>query len=172
MKKKITTMAGVALAAAVLAGTGTALASIPGSDGVIHGCYLVKDGTLRVIDTDAGQSCVKGEKGLSWNQAGPQGPAGPAGPQGDPGLSGVHVVDTGTLTFTGPITITCPNSETALSIVFREVPITEPNLNFYIAEPLFPYGTGRPGGYEFNVQPSPGRSLAPYAAAMTCANSN
>lgn len=34
--RKITTMAGAVLAAAVLAATGTALASIPGSDGVIH----------------------------------------------------------------------------------------------------------------------------------------
>jgi hypothetical protein len=42
----------------------------------------VKGGTLRVIDTDAGQTCAKGESGLNWNQTGPQGPAGQQGPAG------------------------------------------------------------------------------------------
>jgi hypothetical protein len=77
-----------AIAMAVLGGGGVAFASIPDSGGVIHGCYSAKDGTLRVIDTDAGQTCAKGENSLNWNQQGPQGPAGPAGPQGSPGPQG------------------------------------------------------------------------------------
>ncbi len=85
MRKIVTT---TAVAAAVLGITGTALASIPDSGGVIHGCYGTKLGTLRVIDTGAGQACVKGETGLNWNQTGPQGATGPAGPQGATGSRG------------------------------------------------------------------------------------
>jgi len=63
----------------LVAGGVAAYASIPDAAGVIHGCYATKGGTLRVIDTDAGQTCGKDEVALSWNQTGPQGPAGPAG---------------------------------------------------------------------------------------------
>jgi hypothetical protein len=54
-----------------------AYASIPGGDGVIHGCYKKNGGTLRVIDA-ATESCdARNEMPLSWNQTGPQGPPGP-----------------------------------------------------------------------------------------------
>lgn len=65
---------------------GIALASIPGPDGVIHGCYKTSNpavGTVIVIDSAA--SCPSGFAALNWNQIGPLGPQGPAGPQGDPG---------------------------------------------------------------------------------------
>src|SRR5207249_1561856 len=66
--------------------TGIALATIPGSDGVISACY-VKDGLagagkVRVIDAQAGKVCKATENALSWNQRGPQGPQGPQGQQG------------------------------------------------------------------------------------------
>jgi hypothetical protein len=79
---KIRIIIAAALSAAVLLVGGVAFASIPGSSGVIHGCYSVKLGILRVIDTDAGQTCAKGEIGLNWNQTGLQGPAGQQGPAG------------------------------------------------------------------------------------------
>src|SRR6266508_1354521 len=69
------------------------VASIPDSAGVINGCYAVKTGALRVIDT-ANHQCEKGEIAISWNQVGPQGPqgfqgeAGAAGPQGPVGANG------------------------------------------------------------------------------------
>jgi hypothetical protein len=47
-----------------------ALASIPDSSGVIHGCRKNSDGSLRVIDTDAGQTCPKGYTTLDWRQNG------------------------------------------------------------------------------------------------------
>ena len=53
-----------------------ALASIPDSSGVIHGCRSKTTGVLRVIDSDAGQRCLAGEAELTWNQQGPPGPAG------------------------------------------------------------------------------------------------
>lgn len=80
----------VVLAAALAvvgAGTGIAFASIPGPDGVVHGCYKTSSpaqGTLTVIDSAA--SCPSGTASLNWNQAGPQGPA------GSPGISGYQVV--------------------------------------------------------------------------------
>jgi Collagen triple helix repeat (20 copies) len=82
-----------ALIATALAG-GIAWASIPDSNGVIQGCYKVKGGALRVIDTEKGQTCATGELALSWNQKGPKGdtgatgPAGAAGPQGPTGETG------------------------------------------------------------------------------------
>jgi hypothetical protein len=69
-----------------------ASAAVPGSDGVITGCWNTTNGQLRVID--AGQQCKTSEAQLSWNQTGPagavgaQGPAGPTGPQGEPGTAG------------------------------------------------------------------------------------
>ncbi|GEM_PF-2355631 len=84
---------GVIVAIAVLAGIvavgGSAVASIPDSNGVIHACYHVNrqgadDGgsLLRVIDTSAPSddaTCRRNERSLSWNQTGRRGPIGPAG---------------------------------------------------------------------------------------------
>ena len=70
----------------------TAFAEIPNtSTGEIESCYQTKDGSLRVVDTQAGGTCRKGETPLAWDQhgqPGPQGPAGPAGPQGPQGIPG------------------------------------------------------------------------------------
>jgi hypothetical protein len=80
-----------AVVAAVSAGT--AYATIPGSDGVIHGCYAKSGGTLRVIDASV-TNCKSGETSLNWDQHGQPGPQGeqgepgPTGPQGEPGPPG------------------------------------------------------------------------------------
>jgi type VI secretion system Hcp family effector len=97
-----------------LAGGATALAvaSVPDSSGVVHGCYSVATtgttttpattGTnlLRIIDPSAGQTCattsslagVPGtERTVDWNTQGPagqQGQSGPTGPSGTPGTPG------------------------------------------------------------------------------------
>jgi hypothetical protein len=48
-----------------------ASASIPHSaTGMIDACYAVDGGALRVIDTQAGQTCQAGEQPLSWPAAG------------------------------------------------------------------------------------------------------
>jgi hypothetical protein len=67
----------VAALLTLLAVAMAATAAIPDANGVIHGCRNTKNGVLRVIDTDKGQTCGKDEAALSWNQTGPQGPAGP-----------------------------------------------------------------------------------------------
>lgn len=70
---------------------GIALASIPDSSGVIHGC--VKNGTtgqreVRVIDTAFTTTCSSGWTEVTWNQTGPAGPTGATGPQGPAGPAG------------------------------------------------------------------------------------
>lgn len=66
-----------------------ALASIPDSSGVIHGCYQKNVGNLRVIDT-ATAACRPSEIPIAWSQTGPAGPAGPQGPQGAQGPQGTQ----------------------------------------------------------------------------------
>jgi len=66
---------------------GIAYATIPGEDGVIHGCYLTRAGVLRVIDP-ATSHCTSFETPIEWNQTGPEGPPGPEGPQGEAGPPG------------------------------------------------------------------------------------
>ena len=71
----------------ILLATSVTLATIPGSSGVITGCFNKSGGSLRVIDTDF-DSCSSNETLLTWNQPGPQGPIGPMGPQGVTGATG------------------------------------------------------------------------------------
>jgi hypothetical protein len=74
-------------ATVALAGAGTAYATIPGGDGVIHGCFAKSGGALRVIDASV-TNCKSGETSLDWSQQGLPGPAGPQGEKGDPGEPG------------------------------------------------------------------------------------
>jgi hypothetical protein len=80
-------------AVAAVALAGTAYATIPAGDGVIHGCYAKSGGTLRVIDASV-TNCKSGETALDWSQLGQPGPKGdpgapgPAGPQGEQGEPG------------------------------------------------------------------------------------
>src|SRR3954464_1659213 len=86
------------IAIAILVAAGTyAVASIPGSDGVITACWDhtagATYGALRVIDPSLSgntrsaneYSCQSNETQLTWNQQGPTGPVGPAGPLGPQG---------------------------------------------------------------------------------------
>ena len=97
-------------AAALGAGAAVAIGSIPGSGGVITGCFNTVPGStsawgapapygaLRVIDpAQTGvvgntppqvYSCVSGENTITWNSSGPQGPTGPQGPAGPGGGQG------------------------------------------------------------------------------------
>ena len=81
----------------LLVGGIVAVASIPDSAGVIHGCYKTQNGQLRVIDTATDQ-CGPSETAISWSQTGPQGPQGPKGDTGATGPKG----DTGATGATGP----------------------------------------------------------------------
>lgn len=89
MRKSLTALG---IAGALLLVGGVAVASIPDSSGVIHGCRKNSDGSVRVIDSDLGQTCASGWTALNWSQTGPQGPAGATGPQGPAGVSGYEVL--------------------------------------------------------------------------------
>jgi hypothetical protein len=80
MKGKLIRPAVVALAVvgALLVAGGIAYATIPDASGVIHGCYKINQGTLRIIDTGTAQTCSSSETPLNWSQTGPQGPTGPS----------------------------------------------------------------------------------------------
>jgi hypothetical protein len=71
-------------------------ASIPGSDGVIHGCYgkpgTPQKGELRVINADQGEGCRFYENPVVWNARGVTGATGPTGPTGPTGLTGLAMV--------------------------------------------------------------------------------
>jgi hypothetical protein len=76
----------VSITALVVALGGVAYATIPNSNtGVISGCYATVTspqtlpGTLRVIDTQSGQTCLPVEKALNWNQRGRTGATGANG---------------------------------------------------------------------------------------------
>jgi hypothetical protein len=86
-KRKTGSAAAAAAVAFVIMGGGIALASIPGGDGVIHGCYQKSNGQLRVVDV-ADDGCLNSELALQWNQTGLQGVQGPLGPQGVQGPRG------------------------------------------------------------------------------------
>jgi len=77
MKRRLVVLIG---AISLIVAGGIAYASIPGPDGVIHGCYKNSTGMLIAIDSAA--SCPTGYTALNWNQTGPQGP---------PGLSGYEI---------------------------------------------------------------------------------
>src|SRR5215212_3485501 len=62
----------VAVLVIIVALGGAAVAAIPSSDGVIHGCYKQEKGQLRVIDAGAGNQCRKSEAAIAWNQQGPK----------------------------------------------------------------------------------------------------
>jgi hypothetical protein len=62
-------LAALVVVALGLAAGGIAYASIPDSNGVIHGCYQKNSGQLRVVDPGgAGGSCSSSESPLAWNQ--------------------------------------------------------------------------------------------------------
>lgn len=95
----------LALVAAGAAAFGVAASTIPGPDGVIHGCYKAYGGALRVVGPNEG--CGSRERPISWNQTGPPGSSAAAGALAQAaeseGLSGV-----GTFSETESATITVP----------------------------------------------------------------
>jgi hypothetical protein len=120
----------VLAALTVLTTAVAAVAAIPDTNGVIHGCRNTKTGVLRVIDTEKGQTCSNKEAALTWNQTGPQGPArpqgpeGPQGPQGPSGVSGVEVVSRSLHTDNGfaAVAAICPDEKFAVSGGYSYVP--------------------------------------------------
>lgn len=135
----------IAVALLLMAVGAVAYASIPGPDGVIHGCYKTSNpaqGALIAIDSAA--SCPSGYAALNWNQTGPQGPEGPQGPAGTNGVSGLEykfqVVSVPADSTYTEVRVFCSSGKTAISGGFARgtrsqdidiavsIPDLEPNL--------------------------------------------
>src|SRR5438046_1139999 len=76
-----------------LAAGGIAYASVPDSNGVIHGCYnragaKSTGGTSLTIIDSSYSSCARGQQQITWNQKGPKGATGAQGPTGPAGTNG------------------------------------------------------------------------------------
>lgn len=84
------TLAFAALSAGVvLGGVSVGIAAIPDSNtGVISACLTTRNGTIRIIDFQAGRRCTNGEVLLTWNQKGQPGATGAVGPAGATGAQG------------------------------------------------------------------------------------
>jgi hypothetical protein len=66
-KRNVVVAGGIAVAIAGLTAS-IAVATIPDRiTGVIHGCRSLKNGTVRVIDVEAGQQCSRTEQALNWS---------------------------------------------------------------------------------------------------------
>jgi Collagen triple helix repeat (20 copies) len=98
MSRRVSVLIGVVVGAlAVTLAGGIAWATIPGADGVIHGCYKAQNGQLRLVDPSSQSKhaahhsdCRPSELSIDWNQQGPQGIQGPPGPKGDKGDPGIQ----------------------------------------------------------------------------------
>jgi hypothetical protein len=80
------------VAISALAIGAVAYATIPGTNGVISGCYDAKTGALRVFDASGGviPGCSSKEASLNWNQTGPRGATGLQGATGAKGATGAQ----------------------------------------------------------------------------------
>ena len=76
----------LALVFAMGGGAYAAVTSIPGSDGIIHGCYSKSSGVLRLVGSK--KRCSKRETAIAFSQRGRDGASGPAGVAGLPGTPG------------------------------------------------------------------------------------
>ena len=71
-------------------GVGSAFAAFPNpGDGKYYACLVKQTGAVRLINYPKVNTCPKGQKLISWNQAGPAGPVGARGPQGPVGPAGI-----------------------------------------------------------------------------------
>jgi hypothetical protein len=61
------------LVLAIVAGA-AGMAAIPSTSGRIDGCVSPKNGALRVVDTEAGQTCAPRETAISWSSQPGAGP--------------------------------------------------------------------------------------------------
>jgi len=82
LSRRARTWAALAIVTAVVTGA-AAYAAIPGEDGTIAACYGKVSGIVRIVDAEAGKTCLPSENEVNWNQQGVQGPPGVEGPPGE-----------------------------------------------------------------------------------------
>jgi hypothetical protein len=74
--KKLPGIIGLAAALAVVI-TAIAAGAIPSASGTISACKK-SDGSIKLIDKEAGQGCPSSQQLVEWNRQGPAGPVDPA----------------------------------------------------------------------------------------------
>jgi hypothetical protein len=131
----------VALAALVLAAGGVAFATIPDSDGTIHGCYGKSSGNLRVVES--ANDCRNNETALNWNQQGPPGPSS-VRTLGDVTLSDA---ETRVLFSEGGLTFT---AECDIDLQTGGLPVDSARIHVSTTEPHSTYGAGFGGTEDFS----------------------
>jgi hypothetical protein len=126
-------------AALTIAGVGIAWASVPDASDVIHACARASDGSLRVIDTDAGATCKDKEQPVSWS----------AGPGPNP-LASAHVVRA---TITVPVggskygEVDCPSGEVATGGGPSAITWQTDHLDVIESRPVVASGATAPSGW-------------------------
>lgn len=160
-------MIAVSLAAVLLAGVGTALASIPDSRTGVYTACMDGYGKIRLINYEAGRRCRSTEKRVTWNRTGPRGPqgvpgstgapgpqgvpgpSGAPGPTGAPGVSGREVVfadgEMGAGVPHGITSVSCPAGKVAIAGGYHLVDLKDKNIapkyeNFVLGS--YPTSTG------------------------------
>jgi len=131
----------------VLALATNAFASIPDQNQVFHACVqsgtlpIPGQGSIRLIDTNKGQSCTRYETPISWNANGTAGPSGPAGPTGATGASGASG-PTGPTGLTGEIGLSGPTGAMGASGASGPTGPTGLTGETGLSGPTGPSGTG------------------------------
>jgi hypothetical protein len=113
----------VATIAVVLAAGSFAYASIPDTNGVIHGCYNNTTGALRVVD-DHNPQCTgdQAETALDWNQQGRTGPVGSQGARGPQGMPGRNGHDASLHSFVAKSRAILPSNGTPVAVAALNLP--------------------------------------------------
>jgi len=158
------------------AGTALAVASVPGSDGVISACVNVAPNgsgvavpvttapNLEIIDTSEGQTCTApstkgtdtgiGQDSLQWSATGPQGPSGTPGAAGATGSAGLTGAIGPTLTIAGGNTLTLPNREViTVGSTLAPPAVKTAKLGTFTAKLLHQgaVGSGGPSSFSFTI---------------------
>lgn len=158
----------------VLVAGGAAWATIPAADGTFTACVKA-DGTLRLVDAEAGATCKASEQPVTWSKTGPTGPTGPQGPPGPQGPSGLSNVQHVGHDFFGPgqfAGLNCSGGQTAIDASAEvvdnntgEMLPVDPRVG---VEPVLT--AGRPTGYRFAVETS--FSSGHHRFHITCATTS
>lgn len=67
--KVVGAIAMLALVSILLLEGDSTVAAIPDAQGIIHGCMSKRNGALRIIDTEQGETCTRKQTPIRWNQS-------------------------------------------------------------------------------------------------------
>lgn len=153
---------------AVLLGARLAAATIPDTNGTVHGCMKKANGQLYLINPGAGETCGK-DTPLDWNKTGAAGQQGIAGPTGYTGVQGAagssgyvqtHDQETADSSGNGSAEAKCPSGEVAIAGGY-ELTGPKPMVPLHSA----PASDG--SGWVVDVADGPSQTFSAYAICVT-----